>query len=119
MQKGAEPTVRHIICFEGKEKVPGQFIAVDALTWLDGDIPVLANFDDSQLIGYGTDIRREKNGSLTAEITLLDGEKVPKGMAVSIKMYEVDYHNWREVLWITKGEIRSMALIPDMYWPQR
>jgi len=67
--------MREIISWEGEEKLKGIFIEKDALTWDDKGIPVVWNYEmDRMPMGRATDIRREPDGSITAEITLNDHE---------------------------------------------
>ncbi|HEY5443375.1 MAG TPA: hypothetical protein VIJ87_02680 [Pyrinomonadaceae bacterium] len=67
--------MREIISWEGEEKLKGIFIEKDALTWDDKGIPVVWNYEMDRLpMGRATDIRREPDGSITAEITLTDTE---------------------------------------------
>lgn len=67
--------MRKIIAWEGEEKVPGQFLEVGSFKWGNEPIVVTKNteWDADSVIGEATDLRREDNGSVTAEIKLQEG----------------------------------------------
>ena len=99
------------------------------MTWEDEEIAVGWNFDWSQLpIGKASDLRREKDGSITAEIVwfasadiVLDPETkdLHRDFGVSIYINPVKYHVWKDHMWATDGRIRALAVTPNRTWPHR
>lgn len=85
--------MRHIIAYEGKDTVPGQFLEHNSIYWEEDKIPVMNNDNRQELLGVASDIRRE-NGELTAEIewyneqykTLVES----RDMAVTVYCSNVD-----------------------------
>lgn len=70
--------MRKIISWEGAEKVPHVIFEKDALTWGDEPLPLVWNFqhnDVKALLGNASDLRREEDGSITAELTFNDTEQ--------------------------------------------
>jgi len=117
--------VRHIIAFEGRETVPGQFLEHGSLKW-DEDTKLIvvwqANFDDPRnIIGTGTDIQRDENGVLTAEIEWNDPEKMEqlaKDVAVTIWANEVNADRDKETDNITvhSAKIKALLTTPSVPW---
>lgn len=66
--------MRKIIAIEGRDTVPGQFLEPSCLKWNEGEVyPLVWNFSwERPPIGTATDIRREDDGTLTAELTITD-----------------------------------------------
>lgn len=70
--------MRKIISWEGAEKVPNIVFEPGALQWDEGQIPVIWSFihnDPKMLLGHARDLRREADGSVTAEIVFDDTEQ--------------------------------------------
>lgn len=63
---------RMTISWEGTEAVPGIIIQPGALRWEDEELPLCWNFDHNELLGVASDIRREDDGQITAEITIYE-----------------------------------------------
>ena len=128
--------MRHIICKEADDTVPGHYIMPGALDWAEGDrIPLTFNFDFQQVIGWATDIRREEGGIITAEIVLesqsaevmrdeegtyvavtVDELDAPLDMDSSVYMSPVKSHGWNDVRWVESAFIRAAALVPRPFW---
>jgi len=119
--------MRYIICYEGKEMVPNQFIVKDALKVEDEIITISWNFNFTDPpIGEATDIQHEDDGALTAEIKLYDefqnawlkGQaEIPEEYSFSIYMVNAYYHRWKDILWVTDATIKGVAIIPHAWWP--
>ena len=120
--------MRYIICQEGVESVPGQYVPIGAMEWSEElKIPVTWNFND-KIIGVGTDIRREENGVITAEIELLhEDKKYIEGLlkkmddwCFSTFMSPAYFHRWKDILWITRAQIRGLAIVPEYsFWSNK
>jgi hypothetical protein len=67
--------VREIISWEGEEKLKGVLFEKGSLTWGDRDIPVFWDYDLSRPpLAFASDLKREGDGSVTAEINMTDTE---------------------------------------------
>lgn len=129
--------MRHIICVEGSSEVQHQYIMPGALKWdPDEAIPVSFNFDHgAPPVGKASDIQRNENGVITAEIELFDRRTeakedkygpyvevsieesdTPLPMTISIYMTHAQHHRWRDVTWVESAFIRAAALVPHSYW---
>lgn len=70
--------MRKIIGYEKVEKIPGQLILEGAFKWNETEpIPVTTHWSRSMdhpqsIIGKATDLRREEDGAITAEIDIPD-----------------------------------------------
>lgn len=110
---------RHIVCYEGDQRIPDQFIIDGALKWLDEKITISTNFDFGiPPIGLATEFRREDDGSITAEIELF--EEMPlfdDEWSFSIFMVNAHFDRWKDVLWIYDATIAGVAIIPHAWWP--
>lgn len=114
--------MRKTIAREGEEWIPGQLLEVGSLKWGDEPIPVTksAEWDDLEsLIGTATDLRREDDESVTAEIEL--NEEFASAIAdMSFTVYcnEVKSIGPREVRpWrITSARIRAIFFAPTVPW---
>ena len=117
--------MRKIITWEGEEKVPGIIIEKGALTWGDDPIPVCWNFqyDIENLLGNATDLRREDDGSITAEITF-DEENEKQRQAKEVlehgdvtttvyvtNLAEADRRTTGPKRSVTAGRIRTVNLV--------
>lgn len=131
--------MRYIIAVEGEQKVMDQFVTHGALFWEeDKKLPVVWNFHDNEAVGQATDLRREKDGTITAEVVLFrpqtevthdeDGthvritmfeEEIPEDFCISFQASPVEMHRWKDILWITSGQIRILAVVPYRFWPHR
>lgn len=73
---------RHIIAFEGRKMFPGQIVEKGAFFW--GPEPIYitksAEYHSDLPVGKATDLRREEDGSITAELSC----EVPEGMAATV-----------------------------------
>lgn len=69
---------RHIICREGVlETFNNTLLEPESIWWDEGRIPLAWDFrwDAEHLLGYCEDLKREKNGDITAELTFVQREK--------------------------------------------
>lgn len=120
---------RHIICQEGNEVLPETHILIGALQWdPDAFLPITVGFDFFRMAGRASDIRRENNGDITAEIELFDDIKKltagldneDKAWCYSIQMQPFERHQWKDIWWISNATIRMIAIIPDMaFWSNK
>lgn len=113
--------MRKIIAWEGEEKIPGQVLETGALKWNDDKpIPVTksADWDVTSVIGTATDLRREDNHTITAEIELNE-EFAPAIADMSFTVYcnqvkgsDVSKEPWR----ISSARIRAIFFAPTVPW---
>lgn len=111
---------RKIIAFEGRVMIPGQLIESGSLTWGDERIPVTRyarTGDISDLLGYATELRREDDGSITAEVDA--GEYtvlLEKDVAVTITIKPAVWEEVDGVKHVTAGKIVEVFMTPDVPW---
>ena len=104
--------MRRIISWEGEEKVPGIFIEKGALVW-DERLPVAINGLHSMPSGPAEDIRREDDGSITADIQI--DVDIPDSAEFSIFVNEVALNKEKSVngfLHITHARAREVFMVP-------
>lgn len=66
--------MRKTICIEGKKTVPGQFLETGSLKWEEGkQYPITWEYKHDKIYGWASDIRREDDGTITAELDIEDG----------------------------------------------
>lgn len=63
--------MRRIITWEGRDTIPQVHIQKGALTWDKEPLPIHAQ-GGVTVLGLATDLRREEDGSITAELTFFD-----------------------------------------------
>lgn len=110
--------MRHIIGVEGRQVLPNQFVELGACVWPDEAIPVETYLEQwvARLVGRATDIRREDDGTLTAEIDV----EIPKGLAATLYCdglsYDKERYNETGIMIITSCRIRSVFLSSGVPW---
>ena len=115
--------MRRTIMVEGQELVPGQYLVKGALQW-DSEIeyPVTNNFSHREVIGIGTDIRREEDNSITADVLFFDerwyGILGEDDSDVSIYSQPFTGHQWKNVWWISSATLKALAVVPYAFWPR-
>lgn len=106
---------RHIIAKEGSPMVEGGIVIEEgALTWDEGAIiPVTQGFGDHEVIGRATDIRREENGNITANIEFLP----PRTETFSISV--APFRTREDKRFVIEGKIREVTELSqdEMPWP--
>lgn len=82
--------MRKIIAWEGREMVPGVIIEVGALTWSE-PLPIVWSFqhDLSNLLGTARDLRREEDGSITAELDIRDDTEQQRSVKTLLENRDV------------------------------
>jgi hypothetical protein len=112
---------RYIICQEGKENVPGQFLLDGSMNWGEDKIWVSWNFNHQDpKIGYASDIRREEDGWITAEIELFEQYQSLIDVAgFTVFITKVEDHWWKDIRWASKGTIASVAMLDHDFWPKQ
>lgn len=112
---------RMTISWEGAEAVPGIIIQPGALRWEDEELPLCWNFDHNELLGQASEIRREDDGRITAEITIYeqtDNQKHAQAIVdhgdTPATVYVTDLTEKREddKRIVESGRIRSVNLVP-------
>lgn len=73
--------MRKTISWEGEEKVPGVVLEKGSLQWSEDPIPLVWSFEQSveSVLGTASDLRREDDGRITAEVTL--SENLPNAQS--------------------------------------
>jgi hypothetical protein len=116
--------MRRIISWEGEVKVNGILIEKDALVWDDKPLPMFWNFKhDSTCLGHATDIRREKNGSITAKVNFFDVPHEARDAKMLVKRNDASCCIWANkivghrgddglIRHVTSGHIRSIGVVP-------
>lgn len=74
--------MRHQIAHEGIDIGDGRVLAVGALKWRNGPIPVTMGYGNK--IGWAKDILREDDGIVTAELDFEDGSIIPDDVAFTV-----------------------------------
>lgn len=113
---------RQIICYEGKHPVNGKFISKGALTW-DEEKPlpvVLKPSDNGPLVGLATDLKREDDGAITAEMKFNARnnsvlEDLPSGLGWTIYASDIKWSDMVETI-LVSGVIREVFLAPSLPW---
>jgi len=108
--------VRRIISWEGEEKVPGILIEKGALVW-EEPIPISLNGLHEMPIGLAWNVRREEDGSITAEFERKAGPEIGEDVKFTIYASEVKldkekwaYDGFRHV---THARVREIFSVPD------
>lgn len=115
--------MRRIITWEGVYTIPQTFIEKGALTWDNEPLPVTAQ-NGTEILGRATDLRREEDGTITAELTFLDETENQKAAQSLLENGDLSTtifakpvtEKRREspneaVRYITAGRIRSIYLV--------
>jgi hypothetical protein len=110
---------RQIICYEGVEKVSGQLIEVGALKWEEGkDYPVVWAFNFAgPPIGNARDIRREEDGSVTADVDIHDERMTQNDLlqdfavTISGSNTEVKIDQERNLNTFSSVKLRGLSLV--------
>ena len=101
------------------ESVPGQVWYPGSHVWDEEPIPIFLNseYQDwrTNKIGTATDIRREDDGRITAEIEY-EVDAVPPLLATTVFCIDTEWHMFEDILFITKGHIKSLFLTIDCPW---
>lgn len=113
--------MRKIIAWEGDEMVPGQILEINSLKWSNEPIPVTRHADDwaQPPIGNAGDLRREDNGSITAEIELIEElDVILNDMSFTVYCNEVKALGPRDVrpLRVTTARIRAIFSDTTVPW---
>ena len=107
---------REIVAYEGKRSVNGYLLHPGALKWdEEALIPVTEHFDWTQQTAWvkGSDIRREDDGSITAEMGDIE---VPEHQRVTIYCTQLITEEEQRGE-ITSGELKGLSLIAAYNWP--
>lgn len=105
------------ICYEGKETVKGQLITPGALTWSDDPIPISVGSDWSKPpIGYATDLRREDDGTITAEVPDLDILSNEWGLSIWANETIEGHESTEDLRVVDSGHLRAVFWSTDIPW---
>lgn len=107
--------VRRVIAIEGRETTDGRLIAPGALTWSDGPIPIKTAYGLGDYVGKATNLRREDDGTITADIDIkrpVDDDEFFIPFVVIITSHLDD-----SVLYLTAGRIHDLTLMGPLEWP--
>lgn len=113
--------MRHTVCFEGSQEIPGWYVVANSMSWEDR-IPIVMSFDYGKQVGWTWRLNREDDGRITAELEFFDNyEKLlfnKKGELnslynISWSAFPVESHIWKKHRWITKARIRDIAIVPN------
>jgi hypothetical protein len=100
---------------EGKLSVDGRFIVPGALTWNPGPIPVVGAGFAGEILGRAENLERHPDGTITADITLMDGRN--PSVVCSIYTTNVEYHlDDHNIMQFTSGIIRSIIVVDNWPW---
>ena len=106
------------IVYEDKTAPNGIYICANSLWWTDE--PILLTSTKRGLLGCATDLRREPDGSITAELKDRDGneyefdkELYSAAITSTNNEFEVDEHAFGKML--TKGRIREVMIVPTAF----
>lgn len=111
--------MRHVILREGSPVWPGgPTIEVGATLWhIDKPVYVLENFDYSvnSMRGKATDIRRERNGEITAELQPVGdvyAHLFGKGAEFSSMCNKIEKDEREDGILIYRCQLQSISLLP-------
>lgn len=114
--------MRHILCYENALSIGDQFWVDGAIKWTEERVPVVWNFDGSDvrnLLGWATDIQRDDEGCITAEIKFhgpglaLEESGDLKICSASFMADEVEYAFRDKVTEVSSGRLRQIAMVPS------
>lgn len=107
--------VRVTFGFENKLSRDGRFLETEAVWWEGEPIPVLDATKNYAIVGKATDIRREEDLSLTAELDV----EPPEGHALGFDLSNLSSSTKSGVLRITHARLRAITVIPEerQLWP--
>lgn len=103
--------MRKTIASEGVPKPDGRKLKLDALFWRDDEIPITNGLMDN-IVGKATDIRREPNGVITADLSIDPGD-----CEIVLYLNNIVIEPWQSQLvvanqTITKARLRAIVLGP-------
>jgi hypothetical protein len=110
---------RRVIAIEGRPTTDGRLIEVGVLKWDNEPIPVLALGSDPfpYIVGKATDLLREDDGKITADIQItgreLDDDEHPAIYVMNLECTTSD-----GTLRITQGRIADITLVGTWAWSE-
>lgn len=106
---------RHKIVHYRVQEQHDRVLMADFLTWPEDEKITISNgFDYEQApIGHASDLRREKDGTITAEIEMYYDITIPKNLIFSVFVARVKFDKWKGLSWLTDGIILGISLVPD------
>lgn len=104
---------RVVIAFEGKMVIEGFYLKPAALWWDEAPLPITHDPTQAHPLGWATDLRRESDGSITAEVNDLE---LPEGVGATIYCTDVqeEYDNSQRV--VSGARVRCLFLTSDVPW---
>lgn len=110
--------MRSIIAQENGEPITGRVIEADALVWSEGPIPITVYpfQKPSTILGAATELRREDNGDITAEVGDLEP---PLGSGFTISANELLTKRVGRVEKITHARIREIFISDGLPWARK
>lgn len=109
--------MRYMISREVHEDIPGVILAENSVQWGEDPIPVQLgfNWEPGAHIGWATDLKRDKNHELTADIQwLTDG--LPPELGATIYANRVMAHEYREIRFVESCILRAIIMTMDIPW---
>lgn len=113
---------RRTIGLEGTPTEDGRLIQHGALTWADEPLPIRivppdsSGHEGAHLIGKLTDIRREPDGAITADVGTTE---YPPGWGPGFDLDSVDYDIVDDVMVIKSARLRAVTITENPCWPNR
>lgn len=116
--------MRVTFAHEGIEKVPGHFLEKNSVHWDSGPIPLIWDFQTEKLLGTASELRREENGELTAEIDVdtLDANARALFSDCGTTFFgQIDKDGWTQeddtgLQRISDVKVRALVMSPNMPW---
>lgn len=106
--------MRYVAAIEGKPTKDGRLIVHGALTMEDEKIPVVRNFDQTQIVGVATDFQRDEDtGEISFEVS---SEEDFSGMCAATFIRAAEVSDRDDLTVVTKGIVREIAFIPAGTW---
>lgn len=110
--------MRQKIAHEGAEYVRGQVVEHGAFVWEeDIDLPVIFSNEwpgMEQMVGWASDIRREEDGVITAEISWID--QTYEGTTVFCLDAMITHED--DLMVVRHARITRVFIAPDVPWGQ-
>ena len=120
--------MRKIVCIEDGDPIQGRVINDMALNWTD-NLPLVWQFGHVKIedvLGHASDIRREENGRITAEIVFNEttkGQQAKEGLengdlACTIWANKIDEVILDGVQRVKSATVREISVVPatDVPW---
>lgn len=107
--------MRYQIGQESVEIVPGQFWLNGAIKWDDKPISVTGFNQSFEVIGKATNICREKDHKITAEITFLNDVDALR-FVPTVECSKVKWHIFKKTMFIETATIRNICMTISIPW---